>query len=1108
MDFRNRKNIIITVVFIIYSLFVMFLPLQVNDVNISIEYQEQPGGNYVAQLFYDNGNGYNAEDTIAAAIQDNRANLILQKDLVKTIKTVRLDPIDADIDLVITGIQINGKEMDIQHFSEWIAGMVQLEVSYEENNHALLFNAVENDPQIYFNENFTNEIKRGLNLQWNERLIFLFVGLILFGGILFIEHIWGIIKSVLGFFETFFNKHLKKNNWQTLLGLGLIIITTLFVMHDYLLGNKWFIFCDAADSVVQDYPNYLQLASNIENNMPQNTYTFAKVLGMGLGNVKVNLSNWVAYFGKDALPYLLGVSAALKIILSGVFFYLFLRIRGVKRWYSVVLSLGYAYCGHMVIRSAWISYPNEVVLVALGLFCIELLLQRKDWRWIIPMIFLFEYHFPLGGYYSVAYIGLTAGYVVFRIITEYKVNWKKAGVALAIIAVAAGVFLWITDFHIFKSIMLNLSSDRAQNNIQMLLEDSELYRLDLALLPRILARTVGVATIGIIGNNYTGGYISFLEDPTFYCGIFVLILLPIAFYSMKWKQRIWYSLGYLLAATICLFPPIRLIANGFSGVTFKLFSFWIIIFILYTAAQINWDKVSSEKGRRISSLLCVFVTGIWELIIFFLPKYIECIPNEIYKSMIFCALDGLVVLWIINQKNTRMVSKAVFVVFVCIEVSAMSYPIYVDRQTADKDIYNDGTEHVLQWIEEIEGDSFYRIDKQYLTVGECDSIAQGYNGTAYYVGGIGIISDATLFYNDLGLPGNVNDNRKAYGTSMQNEVETLLGIKYALTKDQDVPNFGYKKVYEYGNINVFENEYVIPFGFVYEKAIERSTFEQLDMNQRQQVLLQACLVEDGESEIPLIEQEKIEELKTKESLFDKYEISYSSTEEGLFYYNGDPEYDFFSIEPNTEEELIAIQVTFDKAGKGNIYYSTQSGETYSFVIEQELESSGQIYEITVSNVDKIWWVSPNWANITSLRIAKIPQKEYYQGYVDSVNQLRENSVQITSYTDNEIWGYIDAKNSGMLYLPAVAGEWYINIDDEFRDVKKINDAFIGVYVEEGPHSIGIIHPVGTSWDVYRPERKKMIISFLCIMLGTFWINYKKKRGTKNEGYIGSRTVTK
>jgi uncharacterized membrane protein YfhO len=150
-------------------------------------------------------------------------------------------------------------------------------------------------------------------------------------------------------------------------------------------------------------------------------------------------------------------------------------------------------------------------------------------------------------------------------------------------------------------------------------------------------------------------------------------------------------------------------------------------------------------------------------------------------------------------------------------------------------------------------------------------------------------------------------------------------------------------------------------------------------------------------------------------------------------------------------------------------------------------------------------VASNWANLTSLRIAKIPKDRYYQLYTENVEALQSSAVHLTSYSDEYMEGEFYTETAGILYLPIVNDQWYVSIDGEWQDLVTINDAFIGVYVEEGQHSIVIKHPLGTNWYIYGNDIKNIVLCAIIIILGTVWMNFKRKRGMSNERHISSST---
>lgn len=1092
----TKKNAFVLVALFFYCLFVWCCSVSIRDAEIEVTTLEDTGNGSMIQLFWDDGAGYNAENAVYAEIVSASGSMSIAKEAAEGIVSYRWDPVNVQQDITYTSIRINGKEIPPEVFASWViaADQVEMEVIDEGGAKQLSFCVGSNDAKLYLNDEFTETVcqatKMTTDMRWIATLLGAFIAV---GAIFFEEIVFGIswcLNRIEALLQSIFEGHDK---WKTFIAIAVLGIVAFLVMNQYLLGNQFFIFKDASDSYYQTYPQLINDARYIKEGLTYGSYNFRQGLGAGQGYIKFNLANWVAYFGEENVAYLMGVSQMLKIFLSGLLFYGVMRVRGKEQWYSIVLALGYAFCGHMVIRSSWSNYPNEVVLLAFWLFCFELWFQKKDFRWLPLATFVFFYHYSTG-YYQVIYIAILVIYVVFRYITERKVNVKACLLVGGIAGVGTLCYLFLTDFSLVHMVLGALSSDRAQATMSNTDWNLESFLLDFSLLPRIFGRTVGLSSLGIIGKDYVNEYWNSLEDPTFYCGLMVLLLIPLAFSMMNMKKKVWYGIAYAGAIVYCFSEPLRTILNGFSGVTYKLSSFWIIIVMLFTVAQIDWNEIHTQKKERRSFIICTItaITLIWAM--YKLPTVIGVVQENLNISIYFVILEYIAVSLLLLKKDLKYSIKIILVLLVCSEVAILAYPVYNDRVTADGSEYADDTVEAVAKIKEIEGDSFYRIDKQYESAQICDSLAQDYYGTAFYIGGTGPSSAIAAFYNDLGLP-IFSKNRMAWGTSSYDEVQAVLGIKYALTKDESVANYGYTKIGEAGNVNIYENKNAMPMGFVYHYAVERSTFETLDNKQRQQVLLRACLVEDGNSSLPLISSEKLEELEITDTLFEKYEIPFESAENYSFVF-----------EPTTEDEMLAVKIVFDKTGRGNLCYLTEDGTSNSMLILQEDSDTGQIFGIDESNVSRIWSDSPNWAEIISLRIAKIPKEEYYAIYEQDLDNLKKSAVEIIKYEDDYIKGSFHTETDGVLYLPVPNdGGWQVYIDGELQEKMTINDAFIGIPVSAGEHTVTLLCGTGTFGIVYGKDIKLLVGCVILIILGSIWLHTKKKRGLANERNINSST---
>jgi uncharacterized membrane protein YfhO len=755
----------------------------------------------------------------------------------------------------------------------------------------------------------------------------------------------------------------------------------------------------------------------------------------------------------------MGIDHWLKIVLAGSFFFKFLEERDDNTWFHLILALGYAFSGHMVLRSSWSSYPEEAVLVALWLWAFELWFQKKDLRWVI-LATVFFMHYKSSTYNLLLYGALMVAYVFLRYVTERKIPWKILGISAAAMILLLGAYLAATKFAIINNVLSMLGSTRAQNQMAATDWSIQGFLPDLTLFPTLFFRTVGMNIIG--GARGYAGESNMLEDPTFYCGLFVLLLIPMAFYCMKMRQRIWYLLYYVVAFIYCFCDNIRVILNGFANDTFKLSSFWILVLLLLTVSQIDWKRTYTTDQRAVAAG-CVAITAMLIITVMLRTTEDICVLDDRLRiSILFIVLEGIFFILCIRIGRGTRFWKIALAGCALAEVLAISYPIYNDRDTADASAYQDGTQETVEYLKSIDS-SFYRIDKQYLTVSQCDSLAQGYYGLSSYVGGLGIGDRYLNFCYDLNLIEG-NDIRLLSQPSGYNEVETLLGVKYILSRSS-VANYGYVPIGQTGDITIYENEYAVPMGFVYHKQISRDSFESLSYKQRQQVLLKAFVCDTPVEQIPYIEDEEIQKLDDQLQLTDEYAVYIEYSVEDYK----------FHFEPNSEQEMLAIRIHFaDKEGAyATIRYNTTDDQEGEIQII-DLDGAGeQIFEVSQANVDRIWVETK--ATFDFIQVSCIPRELYYGIYVSDMEQNMEDSVQLTVCETDYMQGTVQTEEAGILYLPIANNKWHVFVDGEEAGCMYINDAFPGVYIEAGEHVIELKYNQLTYWQIYENILKKILL---------------------------------
>ena len=152
-------------------------------------------------------------------------------------------------------------------------------------------------------------------------------------------------------------KRYKQNfKYGFLLHCVIMLMLVVIIFGQYLIGQKLFVFTDVAtDSAGQTYPNLVYLAREISAGNTMNRWNFSSSIGNSAEMILPKLSNLETYFGVENVAYLMGFNMALKVFLSGIFFYLYLKKMGISNSTSSIFAIFYAFCAQIIIRGSWRS---------------------------------------------------------------------------------------------------------------------------------------------------------------------------------------------------------------------------------------------------------------------------------------------------------------------------------------------------------------------------------------------------------------------------------------------------------------------------------------------------------------------------------------------------------------------------------------------------------------------------------------------------------------------------------------------------------------------------------------------------------------------------------
>ncbi len=360
-----------------------------------------------------------------------------------------------------------------------------------------------------------------------------------------------------------------------------------------------------------------------------------------------------------------------------------------------------------------------------------------------------------------------------------------------------------------------------------------------------------------------------------------------------------------------------------------------------------------------------------------------------------------------------------------------------------------------------EYDSWYRVEYNYADNNN-EAVIEQYNGTRY---SLGLMPKYTVEY--LRELQDVDTYFPSCSTGLDDRVylESLAGVKYYVVNsvaEGNVP-YGYSLVDTDGDFKVYENEYVMPLGCVYDKVISTKVFENKNIEEKQQILLDYLVLQDEDY------------------------INVDSLEKQRYH---DIPYEIVSLNENAIISAGCIEVIKDNAEIELRFEGMPDCETYLKL--ENLQFSGVVN--TAGYIDVLGEHKNNKFNLqtpkaqwyfgfddyfcnmgyceegqSTIRLEILRRGKYtfddlkiiclpMSDYVDKIEQRTERVLENISVVQGNVKGTVEAKEGEWLFLsiPYSIG-WSAYVNGEEVEIEKANYMYQAVPLNEGINEIELYY---------------------------------------------------
>ena len=746
--------------------------------------------------------------------------------------------------------------------------------------------------------------------------------------------------------------------------------------------------------------------------------------------------NWISVFftnegARDAQMFLL----CAKIGFGGAFFSSFLRYTYKRRDLSVcIFSCMYALSSYTLGYYWNVMWFDTIALFPLVMLGIVAICREGKWK-----VFTLTLALSLISNYYIAYF--TCVFSVFMFASASIIECKgikdwfcKLGLMIrsSVLGIALGGFMLLPAYF---GLQLTYS---ARNSMPKTITVYEKWQ---DIFANMLSYSEPTKVEGL---------------PNFACGMLALILFGVFLFSfgIKIREKISSLLMLAIIAVSCNINLLNYIFHGFHFTNQIPYRFAFIFSFVLASSAFRAMDIIMKKGVKIYHIVFMLICP---AAVFFLNWYSDregfSIEGALMSSLLitgaYIAVFVAVKVFPFRSDTSRRAVMGLALTAALISEFAANAQIGVKTVTTtnykEYPTKNAEVQTLLSDIRSQDDSPFYRLEMTN-TYTLNDSALYGYYGLSQFSSAANV--SVTTFMSRLGLYASEAGNRYYYRLSTP-VTNSLLGLKYFICKNGalSTEEMALRHRNVSNGVHIYENNYPLSLGFMMDSDIIDMP-DKPDMNpfEYQNELMSRATGIDEEiysaQSAAVVEHSDVEVAKNGFGNYTFHALKEDGTAKSVYTFDGVKDSYLYGYASGAGGCCDRLTI---KCGGATID-SGKLIENYPLVFPMGNAQEGEnsTVEVGIKSETK----TGNYR----LMVYALSKAAFENAYA----ALADEQLEISSFSDTEICGTVDAKQDGVLFLsiPYEKG-WSVYIDGQKAETVKLMQSMLGAKVSQGHHDIRI-----------------------------------------------------